>query len=1056
MKKLFIFLCAIAALAACKRIELQETLTPQEVQQDFKVDLTISRADSFAEGPDTRATFKDEWNVGDVVYVFFNGIEAPKYLEMKYTRNGWVATPKNGFSSADLAKSWDEGNWNMTGIFLPYANDYDVASSQGDFYFKDLARNQLVNYEGLYYQEDWAWWRYYDQELHGKLNLSVPAIPESQRVVHFDITGFNEDHVYSLTQEYVKPMVLARLSDMARPLFYCGEKGTVLTGRIDKDRGIVSFSGVLDESAVGKAKDYTFNIVDETTGARFTRTVKGKTISKNLAIGLGSLRDVSVWTAIANPVITLEQTSLEMSGSMQKVPGFLSYTLDYPIAGERLTVTPSASWIKITEIGDDHVSFYAEGNGTGGIRTGTLTLSYKNAESQVFTITQHEWLERYTVIEVAEHEKEVSHEGGSFTLDYSITHPYPDCTITLEYNTANVGHHDWVNGTYANGVISYTVAPNTGTSVRECKLLVRYSGTPNRDTLRIRQFGKPAGPPEIIADFNPDSPETIKGAGEDNVSLIAYVRNPVGGVKMELKPDVSWITNIRQSNEMVYHFTASRNTTGKTRYGNIILTYQDLSVSVPFMQLADEGFIILNPGDMTFNYKKRSVAFDVSLPEGFDYDNLQVEYEHESWFLTNLQRSGSTVSFDMKENNSGEERTSGVIVRYGDAQSVFHVTQTYEAPVLTVSETEIFLNYARQSRAVEVQITNPRENATLYIVEEGDTPWFWSATNSDGIPVFNVSDNTSGDARSTFAIIGYGGISKEVRLHITQSTSHTEMMVNPEYQYIAENPTELTFTVKITDPLSMTEVEATTADQWATVQSVTQTSSTFYDVKVAFSKNRRTTERSTSITFKYGNLSIVSRVTQSRNRDIPEGFVDLGLPSGTLWATRNLGASTEYNIGNFYAWGEITPKSKYLWSNYRFAHGEDDLTKYNDSDHLTALQDADDAAHHANPAWSMPTSDDFNEMDFYTNKQWVTLPVKGVLFTSWDGETSIFLPATGYKDEEGLNEEDCGYYWTKTLYSNLISADYFMVSKEMAGAHWGALGSDFRSDGLAIRPIMKP
>ena len=150
MKKLFIILCAIAALAACKRIELQETLTPQEVQQDFKVDLTISRADSFAEGPDTRATFKDEWNVGDVVYVFFNGIEAPKYLEMKYTRNGWVATPKNGFSSADLAKSWDEGNWNMTGIFLPYANDYDVASSQGDFYFKDLARNQLVNYEGLY------------------------------------------------------------------------------------------------------------------------------------------------------------------------------------------------------------------------------------------------------------------------------------------------------------------------------------------------------------------------------------------------------------------------------------------------------------------------------------------------------------------------------------------------------------------------------------------------------------------------------------------------------------------------------------------------------------------------------------------------------------------------------------------------------------------------------------------------------------------------------------------------------------------------------------------
>ena len=1058
MKKIIAILCAIAALAACKRIDIQETVALQKAPQELKVNLTITRADAIADGPDTRATFKDQWNVGDVVFVCFNGIPAPKYLEMKYTRNGWVATPKNGFSDADLLKSWDEGNWNMTGIYLPYANDFEIVTQEGywegAFMFKDPVRNQIVNYSGLYYQDEWAWWRY-DDELHGTLELKAPAIPESERIVHFDLTGFVDGHVYTLTQEYVKPPVLAQLSERARPLFYYDEKGTALEGRIDKDRGIVSFSGVLDGSAVGQAKDYTFNVVDETTGARFTRTVKGKTVSKNTAIGLGSLRDASVWTAIANPVITLEQTSLEMSGSMQKVPGFLSYTLDYPIAGESLTATPSANWIKITGITDSEVSFYAEGNSTGGIRAGTIKLNYKNAQSQVFTITQHAWLDRFTVIEVAEHEKEVSHEGGAFMLDYSITHPYPDCTITLEYNTANVTHHDWVSGKYENGFISYSVQPNTGTAARECKLLVRYSGTPNRDTLRIKQFGKPAGPPEIIADFNPESPEAINGAGENAVTLIAYVKNPIGGVKMELKPDVSWITNIRQVNDMLYHFTASRNTTGKERIGHIELSYLDKHVSVPFKQLADNVVIVLNPGDMTFNYQKRSVSFDVTLPDEYSYDGLQVSYEQEYSFVTNLKREGRTVSFDMKENNSGEERTTGIVVSLGESQSVFHVTQTYEAPVITVSETEIFLNYARQSRAVNVQITNPRENATLYIVEEGDTPWFWSATDSDGIPVFNVADNTSGDARSTFAIIGYGGMSEKVRLHITQSTSHTAMTVNSEYQYIAENPTELTFTVKIDDPLSMTEVLATTADLWATVQSVTQTSSTLYDVKVAFSKNRRTTERSTSITFKYGNLSIVSHVTQSRNRDIPEGFVDLGLPSGTLWATRNLGASTEYNIGNFYAWGEITPKSKYLWSNYRFGDDEN-LTKYNDSDHLTVLQDADDAAHQANSAWSMPTSDDFNEMDFYTNKQWVTLPVKGILFTSWDGETSIFLPATGYKDEEGLNEEDCGYYWTKTLYSNLITADYFMVSKETAGAMWGALGSDFRCDGLAVRPIIKP
>jgi hypothetical protein len=269
------------------------------------------------------------------------------------------------------------------------------------------------------------------------LELKAPAVPESERIVHFDVTGFSEGHVYTLTQEYVKPLVLAQLNDRARPLFYTEERGTALAGRIDKDRGIVSFSGVLDNSAVGQAKDYTFNIVDETSGARFTRTVKGKTVSKDMAIGLGSLRDASTWTAIAQPAITLEQSSLEMSGSMQKVPGFVSYTLDYPIAGESLTATPSASWIKITGITDTEVNFYAEGNSTGGIRKGTITLGYKNAQSQVFTITQHAWLDRFTIIEVAEHEKEISHDGGAFPLDYSITHPYPECTITFEYNTSD-------------------------------------------------------------------------------------------------------------------------------------------------------------------------------------------------------------------------------------------------------------------------------------------------------------------------------------------------------------------------------------------------------------------------------------------------------------------------------------------------------------------------------------------------------------------------------------------------------------------------------------------
>ena len=50
-------------------------------------------------------------------------------------------------------------------------------------------------------------------------------------------------------------------------------------------------------------------------------------------------------------------------------------------------------------------------------------------------------------------------------------------------------------------------------------------------------------------------------------------------------------------------------------------------------------------------------------------------------------------------------------------------------------------------------------------------------------------------------------------------------------------------------------------------------------------------------------------------------FVDLGLPSGTLWATCNVGAIRPEDFGNYYAWGEIAPKSIYNWNTYEYSSG---------------------------------------------------------------------------------------------------------------------------------------
>ena len=125
---------------------------------------------------------------------------------------------------------------------------------------------------------------------------------------------------------------------------------------------------------------------------------------------------------------------------------------------------------------------------------------------------------------------------------------------------------------------------------------------------------------------------------------------------------------------------------------------------------------------------------------------------------------------------------------------------------------------------------------------------------------------------------------------------------------------------------------------------------------------------------------------------IPEGFVDFGLPSGTLWYNKNLGATNgntaESWYGGYYAWGELNTKTYYDWTNpndatqnYKYANGAyNKLTKYcnnsqygNDgyTDELTQLVPSDDVATVTNSAWRMPTEAEIRELLAGTSSSWV-------------------------------------------------------------------------------------
>jgi uncharacterized protein (TIGR02145 family) len=193
-------------------------------------------------------------------------------------------------------------------------------------------------------------------------------------------------------------------------------------------------------------------------------------------------------------------------------------------------------------------------------------------------------------------------------------------------------------------------------------------------------------------------------------------------------------------------------------------------------------------------------------------------------------------------------------------------------------------------------------------------------------------------------------------------------------------------------------------------------------------------------------------------------WVDLGLPSGTKWATFNVGANSPIEYGDYFAWGETEPKETYNWSTYRYCNGSySTLTKYcsNSSygnngftDNLTTLQSSDDAAT-ANwgSGWRMPTYDELNELKNNCTVTWTTQNgVNGRLFTGPNGN-SIFLPAAGYRrDSELYRDGSDGDYWSSSLYAgNTYYAWYLLFNSDDY-----RMGSLSRYYGRSVRAVCNP
>ena len=195
-------------------------------------------------------------------------------------------------------------------------------------------------------------------------------------------------------------------------------------------------------------------------------------------------------------------------------------------------------------------------------------------------------------------------------------------------------------------------------------------------------------------------------------------------------------------------------------------------------------------------------------------------------------------------------------------------------------------------------------------------------------------------------------------------------------------------------------------------------------------------------------------------------YVDLGLPSGNLWAKCNLGASSPEAYGDYYAWGEVEPKQEYTKSNhkwYKEGAPSQGFTKYNNEDGKLTLEDEDDAViQKLGNGWRTPTLADFREL---TNQKYTTIEkttlngVAGYQITSKKNKKSIFIPCAGFKNSEKpqtrfiSDDEEVAVCMTnlRRIDNMVYNAWTFAFQQDRIGRY-----GKRRPDGISIRPVKGP
>ena len=441
---------------------------------------------------------------------------------------------------------------------------------------------------------------------------------------------------------------------------------------------------------------------------------------------------------VPDPIINVDtETVIELppaGGSASFV-----YSIDNPVENGRLEAEPSDTWMSDFTTTDDEVRFRVEANETEELREGTVSLTYVygedktvNAVVNVSQAVMQSSEEPVPVITITTEEPlALAADGGSYTIEYEITDPAEDGSIS-----ADAGDAGWITDINCDtdGAITFSVAANDTEEERQATITVTYTynGTETvSDAITVSQ------PPVPTITITTEEPLALAADG-GSYTIEYEITDPAedGSISADAG-DAGWITDINCDTDGAITFSVAANDTEEERQATITVTYtyngtETVSDAITVSQPPVPTITITTEEPLALAADGGSYTIEYEITDPAEDGSISADAGDAGWITDINCDTDGAITFSVAANDTEEER-----------QATITVTYTYNGTE-TVSESIEAVQEANEPPAPQYDFEH--EMINLDIINYGGSPCNYYITMS------NSEKNLYGTARYVFDI----------------------------------------------------------------------------------------------------------------------------------------------------------------------------------------------------------------------------------------------------------------------------------------------------------------